>query len=96
VVTVDSGGRVEVMPAAVRGGRVRAPPYQSSVAAYDPRLHDANFLVSCVPAAQSGEPTQTVPYSAVRATFGPPARSYRFDGCTVLVWHVNLLTRMGE
>jgi hypothetical protein len=96
VVTVDSGGRVDVMPVAVRGGRVRALLYQTSAAAYDPRLHDANFLVTGVPAAQRGETGQTAPYSTVRATFGPAARSYRFDGYTVLVWRVNLLTRMRE
>ena len=33
------------MPVAVRGGRVRALLYQTPEAAYDPRLHDANFLV---------------------------------------------------
>jgi hypothetical protein len=96
VVTVDSGGRVELMPVAVRGGRVRPLLYQSSTAAYDPGLHDANFLVSRVPAAQAGQSAQSLPYSTVRATFGPTARSYRFDGYTVLLWDVNLLTRIGE
>jgi hypothetical protein len=96
VVTVETGARVEVAPVAVAGGRVRALLYQSSAAAYDPRLHDADFLVTRVPPAESGVGAQTVPDAAVRATFGPPARSYRFDGYTVLVWNVNLLTRMAE
>ncbi len=96
VVTVETGARVEVAPVAVAGGRVRALLYQSSAAAYDPRLHDADFLVTRVPPAESGEAAETVPDAAVRATFGPPARSYRFDGYTVLVWNVNLLTRMAE
>jgi hypothetical protein len=96
VVTVDSGGRVVVLPVAVRAGRVRALRYQTPTAAYDPRLHDANFLVTAVPGAQPGETTATAAYSVVRATFGPPARSYRFDGYAVAVWYVNLLTRMGE
>jgi hypothetical protein len=30
---------------------MRALLYQSSAVAYDPRLHDANFLVSRAPAA---------------------------------------------
>ncbi len=96
VVTVDSGGRVDLMPVAVRGGRVRALLYQTPEAAFDPRLHDANFLVTGVPGAQAGQTAQTAPAAAVRATFGRPARSYRFDGYTVLVWRVNLLTRMRE
>jgi hypothetical protein len=96
VVTVDSGGLVDVMPVAVRAGRVRALLYQTPEAAYDPRLHDANFLVTGVPGGSPGETAQTAPAAAVRATFGPPARSYRFDGYTVLVWRVNLLTRMRE
>ncbi len=96
VVTVETGARVEVEPVAVAGGRVRALLYQSSAAAYDPRLHDADFLVTRVPPARSGETAETVPDAAARATFGPPARTYRFDGYTVLVWNVNLLTRMAE
>jgi hypothetical protein len=96
VVTVETGARVEVAPVTVAGGRVRALLYQSPAAAYDPRLHDADFLVTRVPPAQSGEAVETVPYAAVRATFGPPARTYRFDGYTVLVWNVNLLTRMAR
>ena len=96
VVTVETGARVEIAPVAVAGGRVRALLYQSSTAAYDPRRHDADFLVTRVPPAESVEAAETVPDAAVRATFGPPARSYRFDGYTVLVWNVNLLTRMAK
>jgi hypothetical protein len=32
--------------------------------------------------------------AAVRATFGQPARVYRFDGFTIEAWNVNLLTKM--
>ena len=96
VLTVDSGARAEVLPVAVRRGRLRPLAYQSSAAAYDPRLHDASFLVERMPAGWSRASASTLPYPAVRATFGRPARSYRFDGYEVLVWNVNLLTRMGE
>ena len=96
VVTVDSGARAQVLPVEVRSGRVWALPYESSAAAYDPRLHDASFLVERLPAGWSRGSAWTLPSPAVRATFGRPARSYRFDGYEVLVWNVNLLTRMGE
>ena len=71
--------------------------YQSSAAAFDLRRHDANFLVTQMPAIGPAYPAvTTAPYPAVLATFGRPARTYRFDGYTVLVWNVNLLTRLRE
>jgi hypothetical protein len=92
IVTVDSGGRVRLEVTDVSGGRVRALLYQSQAAAYDPRLHDANFLVTSVP----GDPAEDVPAAAAEQTFGPAARVYHFDGYTVMVWprNVNLLTRL--
>jgi hypothetical protein len=96
VVTVDSGGRVMVATAAVRGGRVSALLYQTSAQAYDPRLHAATFLVTQAPAGRAGDGPETVPQAAVRDTFGPPAHVYRFDGYTVDVWGVNLLTKLRE
>ena len=47
------------------------------------------------PAARAGDVAEEIPAAAVRATFGRPARVYRFDGFTVDVWDVNLLTKMG-
>jgi hypothetical protein len=96
VATVDSGGRVVLATTAVRRGRVGALRYQSTADAYDPRLHDANFLVTGVPADGVGYAAESVPSAAVRATFGRPARVYRFDGYTVGVWNVNLLTKLRE
>jgi hypothetical protein len=83
VTTVDSGGRVVLAATAVRAGRVGALLYQSEADAYNPRRHYANFLV-----------TEDVPAAAVRATFGRPALVYRFDGYTVGIWNVNLLTKL--
>ena len=94
VVTVDSGGRTEVAAVAVRDGRVRPLLYQSPAAAYDPRQHDATFLITGAPAARAGDAPEAIPAAAVRATFGQPARMYRFDGFTIEAWNVNLLTKM--
>jgi hypothetical protein len=96
VVTVDSGGRTGVVGVTVRTGRVRPLLYQSSAEAYDPRQHDATFLIAGAPAAMAGDAAEAIPAAAVRATFGHPARVYRFDGFTVDVWNVNLLTKMRE
>jgi hypothetical protein len=68
--------------------------YQSSAAAYDPRQHDVTFLITAAPAARAGDAPEAFPAAAVRATFGRPARVYRFDGFTIEVWNVNLLTKM--
>jgi hypothetical protein len=103
VITVDSGGRVAVEPTELRTGRggtvgrLRALFYQSSAASFDRLRHDANFLVTQTPAIGAAYPAKTTaPYPVVLATFGRPARTYRFDGYTVLVWNVNLLTRLPE
>jgi len=80
-----------------RDGRVEALLYQASAGGFDARKHDANFLVTQTPAIGPAYPAvTTAPYSVVLATFGRPARTYRFDGYTVLVWNVNLLTRLRE
>jgi hypothetical protein len=94
IVTVDSGGRAGVGAVTVRDGRVRPLLYQSPAAAYDPRRHDATFLIARAPAARAGDAAEAIPAAAVRATFGRPARSYRFDGFTIEAWNVNLLTKM--
>jgi hypothetical protein len=96
ITTVDSGGRVGLAVVAVSGGQVRARLYQSRLAAYDPRLHDANFLVADVPADGAGYAPEQIPVPVARRTFGPPARVYHFHGYTVMVWDVNLLTRLGH
>ena len=94
LVTVDSGGRVTIATVAVTRGRVRPRLYQAAAGCYDPRRHDATFLVAGAPAARAGDAAEVIPATAIRATFGPPARVYRFGGFTVDVWGVNLLTKL--
>jgi hypothetical protein len=66
----------------------------SPAAAYDPRRHDATFLIAGAPAARAGDAAEAIPAATARATFGRPTRSYRFDGFTIEAWNVNLLTKM--
>jgi hypothetical protein len=96
ITTVDSGGRVGLAVVGVSGGRVRARLYQSKLPAYDPRLHNANFLVAGAPADGAGYAPEYIPVPVARRTFGPPARVYHFHGYTVMVWDVNLLTKLGR
>lgn len=86
-VTLDSGGAIamgSVVPA--RGGL--APWHWEQ----DMRLfrggHRADFLLTL-----AGE--TVTPALAVR-TFGPPARVYHFRAYTILVWHKNLIPRLGR
>jgi hypothetical protein len=94
LLTLDSGARTAVAAVTVSKGHVRPLLYQSPAPAYDPGRHRATFVVTEAPAARPGAAAEVIPAAAVRATFGPPMHVYRFDGFTVAVWDVNLLTKM--
>ena len=96
-VTVDSGGRVQVRPVnRTAGGYVKAVRWESESSWYDPRLHDARFLVlpSAHAGCSEGSPSQWM--TTIRSQFGPPAESYRGAGFVVLVWHKNLLNAISK
>jgi hypothetical protein len=94
IVTVDSGGQVHLAVVADRGGRVRTQLYQSAASWYDPKLHYANFIVASTPPGAPAYAPDLIAAGDARRTFGPPARTYQFGGYTVMVWDVNLLTRL--
>jgi len=56
----------------------------------DPSRHDATFMVADGPAQLAWV------RSAALRTFGPPQRTYRHDGYTIMVWDANLLSRLGH
>jgi hypothetical protein len=89
--TLASGGRVQVSGVTVApdGGLV---PYEweTDDAGFDPSRHDATFMVADGPAQLPGA------QSAALRTFGRPARIYRYDGYTIMVWDTNLLSRLGH
>jgi len=100
IVTVETGGQVDVRPITQVGGRsdkVETVSKQTLESWYDPRENYANFVVT-YPGFRGTEPftgytgvgafTQT---KEVFATFGKPARVYHDGPYTIYVWNKNLL-----
>jgi hypothetical protein len=88
VVTLASGGRVQIRAVLPAHGRVTPYAWESDAAWYDPRGASANFVVLFP--ERPGYPG-LIDTQAVRATFGPPARTYQFGPYTVLTWNKNIL-----
>ena len=94
--TLASGNRVQVRPVSVINGKIApyqwlSKPWEIETSWYNPRLHDATFLV--VGPGPHGD-AGFAPRYAVGATFGPPAHTYHVGLYKVLVWHQNLLARL--
>jgi hypothetical protein len=95
--TLASGNQIQVRALQVNQGSVSASHWESDAAWYDPRQHDARFVVLFSgQRGFSGEAGLAPfdPASQLLATFGPPARTYDLGRYTVLVWHHNLLRRL--
>jgi hypothetical protein len=89
VTTLDSGGAVRLRTVSwPRSGRAAPRLYQSSASWYDSRTAYANFVVSGT-ADRAGD---LIPRAEILALAGPPARTYRFESFTIMVWNKNLLT----
>ncbi len=89
VTTLDSGGAVRLRTVSwPRSGRAVPRLYQSSASWYDPHTAYANFVVSGT-ADRAGD---LIPRAEILALAGPPARTYRFQSFTIMVWNKNLLT----
>jgi hypothetical protein len=91
-VTADSGDAVQVRPVRTFRHELVTTPWETKASWYDPRLHDATFVlwapeVSCHNVCLS--------QADLRAEFGPPAEVYRVGTYRVLVWRRNLLADVG-
>jgi hypothetical protein len=86
-VTVESGGRVEIR--ALMQYTMKRDLWMSNVSWYNPKLHDANFIVLD---SGPGFMNHWEPRALVRKYFGRPARTYHTGPYTVLVWNRNLLS----
>ena len=83
-VTVDSDNYVQVRPVRTVTGGLLLTHWNAETSWYDPRLHDARFVIfryceGCLSLA------------GLRSIYGPPARTYRVVHYLVLVWNKNLL-----
>jgi hypothetical protein len=75
---------------ALRSDRAVVPdPRESEASWYDPRLHDATFVV--LGPQQPPVTTFIGTVRRMRAIFGPPAHIYHVGHVTVLTYHKNLL-----
>ncbi|HMD93232.1 MAG TPA: hypothetical protein VKG80_11380 [Trebonia sp.] len=91
IVTASSGGTVSLRPVAAggSGGKyVTARTWNASSTWFDPAKHHADFLVLSTFGAYEVSGADAV------ATFGRPARVYRYRDYTIMVWHENLLARL--
>jgi hypothetical protein len=96
IVSLTTGEHVMVVPVATAtktaGSLVRRDEWESTESWYDPRLHDANFIVQLI--KPNGLPA-FLPLASVENTFGPPAKVYLDGPYRILVWHKNLLPELG-
>jgi hypothetical protein len=91
LMTVESGERLHMLVSYVRDGKVRLVLYQSMASDDDSLTHYANFVVTNVTPGERVVSSDQITVSDMLATFGRPARTYHYDGYTILVWRRNLL-----
>ncbi len=93
-VTVDSGGKVDIR--AVRSTEYRTWPniWETKPAWYNPAQHVANFVV--MPSSGPGPWSRAPSAIAMAHAFGQPAKVYLLADYTILVWNINLLSRLTD
>jgi hypothetical protein len=97
IVTLESGGAVTLRAVTrTTGGLIGAYTWNASAAWFDPAAATANFLVLTAPGAPAEAGGEGMTVAEATATFGRPARTYRFDEYLILVWprSDNLLARL--
>ena len=87
IVTVQSGGSVMLRPVNAQGLYIQAQQWQAKSSWYDPTQR-ATFLILRSYGAYEVREREAV------ATFGPPARTYRYREFTILVWNENIYTHL--
>ena len=89
--TLASGYAVAIRPVVTEAARMAPGPHEYDTSWYDPRAHDANFVVLLrTPAA-----LDPVTSAQAQAAFGPPAHEYHYKQYLILTWDKNLLSELG-
>jgi hypothetical protein len=83
VVTLLTGGQVQVRAVVLSGGKITAYPWESDTAWYDPARYRANFVVIGNSGGSLEQDTEHF--------FGKPASVHRVDGYRILVYDKNVL-----
>ncbi len=86
--TLASGGAVSVRSVSFYNNDAAPGPYEFDQTWYDPRIHDANFVVLMNPPVPLD---QIATWEALDA-FGRPARVYDFGPYVIMTYDTNLLT----
>ena len=97
IVTLESGGAVTLRAVApTAGGRNRAYAWNASLGWFNPAGHAANFLVLTAARPPDTAGGSGISVAEATATFGLPARTYRYREYVILVWPrgENLLARL--
>ncbi|HEX6447935.1 MAG TPA: hypothetical protein VF060_00555 [Trebonia sp.] len=89
---LDSGGKLQVSAPATWRGSVHPGTHEAKASDFDPRLHDADFVVTT---RQDGYGF-FIPSDRVIADFGKPAHTYHFESWTIMVWNKNLLADLAR
>jgi hypothetical protein len=92
VTTLASGGAVSVRSVTFSNNDVAAGPYEFDQTWYDPRLHDANFVVLTNPPG----PLDQIATREVRDAFGRPTHVYDFGPYVIMSYDTNLLTDLNQ
>jgi hypothetical protein len=97
IVTLESGGAVTLRPVTAAGGHVIAYTWNASARWFDSARHTATFLVLTGPQVPGAAGQSGITTTQAIATFGRPARIYRYRGYLIMVWPrgENLLARLG-
>ena len=85
--TLDSRGAIQVYAPTWAPHSVRPGKHEAQASQFDPRLHDANFVVTTT---QDG-PGFHIPPAWIIHAFGNPAGTYHYEVWTIMTWNKNLL-----